>query len=321
MTRNVDIEWWAVAALSTGVTQVGRRTLAAMGVTALLTGIAAPAMAQTPPAQAANAGFTNVLFNSDFSTATLSAELSCAGTPQTKKWKQGLFWEGQNDLRNVVPCSQIGIGYDSVFQHNVLDLEWTASGNTDPYRATSISTFPLDTVSPHFAFRHGYIEAVARISTTATGVWPAIWTWGDSAVLYSNTPPFKRDVPASEFDIMEAWGGPQVQIGSHLHEWYSNVINATLFAYSQSPYDLTKPHTFGLLWASNGVLWQGGYICAYVDNVQRGCANTTAASEAQDAFLILGMGVGCNQNYSDVSCLNGLKRADMLVSRVTVFGQ
>ena len=68
------------------------------------------------------------------------------------------------------------------------------------------------------------------------------------------------------------------------------------------------PHTYGLLWTSNGVEYQGGQVCAYADNVLQGvCQPTTAATEAQDFFLILSMEVGCNYNYSDRSCLGRLE--------------
>jgi hypothetical protein len=53
----------------------------------------------------------------------------------------------------------------------------------------------------------------------------------------------------------------------------------------------------------------------------QGCLETTSASEAQSVFLNLSMGVGCNYKFADRSCLNRLKRADLLVSRITVYGE
>ncbi len=282
------------------------------------------AAAPVPPPQAANAGFTQVLFNSSFANTTLSAQLSCAGTPQTAPWKQGLWWEGQNNPAGVAPCRQITIAYDPVFGQDVLDLTWTASGNTDPYDATTISTFPLDTVSPHFAFRHGYVEVVARVTPMATGVWPAIWAWSDNELLEVNSPPFAAGMPASEMDIMEAYGPNSttpIGMDAALHEYYSTEDGGFLLNDYPAPVDVTKPHTYGWMWASKGIQWQGGSVCSYIDNVEQGCQPTTAASEAQQMFLILSMGVGCNYNYANRSCLNGLARADMLVSRVTVFGE
>jgi hypothetical protein len=275
----------------------------------------------SPPPQAAHAGFTEVLFDSEFGHTDLAAQLSCAGTPQTAPWKQGLWWEGWKNPAGVAPCHQISIVYDQGSGQNVLDLKWTASENTDTYHATTVSTFPLDVVSPHFSFRHGYIEAVVRVSTMATGVWPAIWAWGDNALIMESTPPYTSFMSSSEFDVVEGWGGAQPEVGAHLHEWYKPHIAATLFDARPAPFDLTKVHTYGWLWDSNGKQWQGGYVCSYVDNVKKGCAKTTAASEGQSFFLILSMGVGCHYKYRDLSCIGSLSRADMYVSRVTVFGR
>jgi Glycosyl hydrolases family 16 len=304
-------------------------------IIAFLIGISDVAVAKPPPAppprrpplQAATAGFMTVLFNDNFASASpgyLATDLSCAGTPQTAPWKQGLWWEGQNNVNGVAPCSQISIAYDKPSGQNVLDLEWTAAGNTDTYDATTVSTFPLNTYPPHFSFRHGYVEVVARVTPMATGVWPVIWMWSDNSLIETNTPPYASGMPASEMDIMEAYGPTStspIGMDSTLHEYYSTEGGGFLFDDYPAPVDVTQPHTYGWLWASDGEQWQGGYVCSYIDNVEQGCANTTAASEAQQMFLILSMGVGCNYNYSDRSCIGSLSRADMYVSRVTVFGQ
>ena len=55
-----------------------------------------------PPPVAAQFGFVNKLFESDFAAASsLSGMLSCAGTPQIAPWKQGLWWEGQSNPAGV----------------------------------------------------------------------------------------------------------------------------------------------------------------------------------------------------------------------------
>jgi hypothetical protein len=273
----------------------------------------------TPPLQAVNAGFTQVLFNSNFGIGTLSAQLSCAGTPQSAPWKQGLWWEGQNSPAGVAPCSQIAIVADPASKSRALDLTWLPS-QTDTYNATTISTFPLDIVSPHFAFRHGYAEAVLRVTPMATGVWPVFWLWSDNSTMWANTPPFTATPPGVEIDIFEAHGGSPTEYDAGIHEYYSTTTGALLVDKKPPPFDMAQPHTYGLLWTSNGVEYQGGKICAYVDDVLQGCQSTTAATEAQSLFLILSMGVGCNYKFSDRPCLGGLSQADMLVSRVTVYG-
>jgi len=70
----------------------------------------------------------------------------------------------------VAPWNQISLVRDPVFGQQVLDLAWLAAGNHDPFDATAIPTFPLDTVSPHFAFRHGYVEIESRLGAVAPRV-------------------------------------------------------------------------------------------------------------------------------------------------------
>ncbi len=287
---------------------------------------ASPSTAPTPPPQAANAGFTTVLFNSNFASTTLAAQLSCAGKAQTAPWKQGLWWEGQSNPSSVAPCSQISLVNDPVAKQNVLDLEWTVSGNTDAYDATTVATFPLTTYPYHFAFRHGYVEFVMRAIPNAPGVWPEAWLWSDNSLIESNEPPNWGGGETAEIDVMEGHGqnsaNPQgatgaIQLVAALHEYGGN--NA--YTINPETFDWTQVHTYGLLWTAPTQQWSGGEICSYVDNVLQGCSATTSYTEANDLFLMLSMGVGCNYQNGNRSCLNGLARADLLVSRVTVFGE
>ena len=104
--------------------------------------LTATANAQIPPPPAAAAGFTTVLFQTDFAALSdLVGVLSCAGAPQTAPWKQALWWEGESDPSGVAPCGQISLVGDAVFGHQVLDLAWLAAGNHDDFDATAISTF------------------------------------------------------------------------------------------------------------------------------------------------------------------------------------
>jgi hypothetical protein len=285
------------------------RTRASCAAALLL--LAMPAAAQLP-AQAVAAGFTRVIFQSNFHQMTageFARELSCAGTPQTATWKQGFWWEGQNDPAGVAPCSQIGLAWDPIMGQ-VLDLVWTAAGNTDAENATTISTFPLDIFSPHFSFHHGYVEVLLRATPGNTGTWPVVLAWSDNSVIVANMPPYTNSLPSSEFDIFEgyvgAWGP---MIDAALHE-YPGTNGFTSLSYA----DFTRPHIYGWLWTT-------GQVCSYLDNQLRGCLATTSASETQSVFLNLSMGVGCNYRFADRSCLNGLTRADLLVSRITVYGE
>jgi hypothetical protein len=284
---------------------------------AVLLSLAMPAAAQ-PPVQAFAAGFTRVIFESNFhkmTAAVFARELSCAGTPQTATWKQGFWWEGQNDPNGVAPCSQIGLA-DDPLMGRVLDLVWTASGNTDAQNATTISTFPLDIFSPHFSFHHGYVEVVLRATPASAGTWPVVSTWSDNSVIASNTPPYADTMPSSEFDIFEGNGGfwPASLVAA-IHE-YPGTNGFTTEPIGT--FDFTRPHTYGWLWHATA---GAGEVCSYLDSQLQGCLETTSASETQNVFLNLSMGVGCNNQVTDRSCLNGLARADLFVSRITVYGE
>src|SRR5208282_5444418 len=155
----------------------------------------------TPPY--VQAGFTNVIFNTNFSTASLSSQLSCYNASFAGPWSQGVWWE------TTAPCSNISIVNDSAFGYNVLDLKWTLAGDAGSSQDdTTIETFPYPygypgVVPSHFAFQYGYYEAVMRVSTAATGVWPAIWMWGDTTVTQQLTAAdgWTSSLNAPEFDV------------------------------------------------------------------------------------------------------------------------
>jgi len=199
-------------------------------------------------------GFVSKLIESDFAaTGSLSGMLSCACTPQIAPWKKGLWWGGQSNPGGVAPCSQIGLVRDPVFGHQVLDLAWLAASNHDAFDATTISTFPLGTVSPHFAFRHGYVEVELRLAAAPPGICGAAYMWGDPSTIFANTPPFQNTIPPAEFDIVEH-GVPHVDSGliydSAIHEWYESGTNA--FIAGPWGFDATQPHRYGFLWVASG---------------------------------------------------------------------
>jgi hypothetical protein len=287
---------------------------------------AVTAAAKDPPPAAAGAGFTTILFETDFAAIPgLVGVLSCAGTPQTAPWKQGEWWEGQNDPSGVAPCRQISLVQDPAFGHQVLDLAWLAAGNHDIADNTAISTFPLDTVSPHFAFRHGYVEVELRLGSAAPGIYASVVGWGDESVIFANTPPYQARVPAAEFDIVEIsapWSGPWLAFDSAIREWYDpGVFQGGANAFIAGPFavDATQPHRYGFLWVPGGQ-WQGGWVCSLIDDQWQGCRQTTAASEAAREFLLISMGILCNPGGGR-SCIGNLQRADLYVSRVTVWGE
>jgi len=136
-------------------------------VAALLAALAQGSYAQTAPPAAANAGFTRLLANQDFSKARV--DLGCAGASQKHFWNQGLWYE-----KTFPPCDQISSVSEPIAGHNVLDLRWLPSQN-DPYDATTIETMAGD-YSQFYDFQHGYYEAIFRVSPwNIGGLWPEFW--------------------------------------------------------------------------------------------------------------------------------------------------
>src|SRR5271166_489435 len=283
------------------------------------------------PAQAVSAGYSTVLLGQNFATDALS--LDCAGQTQSAFWHQGMWWE------TPPPCSQIAIAPDSMFGQNVLDIKWLRS-TTSTSNSMAITTMPYglkngDTIPPAFSFQYGYYEIVLRASTNVVGTWPAAWALGTGTAqrIVGQTAP--TDVP--EFDFAEFNGGNSATPSSaNFGSSYFNSIDGlntgvidwliggkdggyTIFRSYVSPYDWTLPHAYGWLWTPT-------QICSYIDNVQKGCQATSAnpAMTNEPVYPILSFGVGCNYQYSDISCTDGrygavLNRADLLVSRLTIW--
>ena len=273
-----------------------------------------------PPPQAKDAGFDVLIFETDWSKVkNLGDVFSCgAAGDQTKDWKQGLWFEA-NEATGLAPCAQISLVNDQALGGKALDLAWIAASNTDSLDNTAITTFPIDTVSPHFAFRHGYLEIVMRATNpTNPGVWATAWLAADGAITAANVPPFAFIIPLVELDAAELHGPSQLDAaiyeavdgGTNQYVGPNNDVTAN--------FDFSAPHTYGFLWSTLGQ-GKGGQVCSYLDNQLRGCAPTTGITEGQDFFLILSIGSGCNFVPGDRTCMGGLARADLLVSRVSVW--
>jgi|SRR5271165_4496955 len=314
MKLPVDLIVRAVRVLIT-LTRV-RATVRIGFVAVLVFGIAGPTLAQMPPPQAANAGFVVAQLNQDFTKQTILS-LSCDGgtdRASTKEvWHMGLWWENPS-----APCSQATLSRDSSIGSQVLDLAWLAS-QSDTYDATSISTMARNYQS-FTGFRHGYYEAIYRVTPfNKPGIWPVFWLWDSASVLFANNPPWQSTNIANEIDISETntTGGVYNWFDSAVHAWGTGAAGF-IHEGNLPNFDYTKYHKYGLLWTGNG-LWKAGTVCTYIDDVQQGCATTDATAEASDHFLILSMGVGCNWQFGNRSCLSGLSRVDMLVRSVRVW--
>jgi len=273
-----------------------------------------------PPKQASDAGFKTLLFETDWSKVkTLTDVFSCQGGDQSKDWKQGLWFEA-NETTGMAPCTQIALAQDQALGGQVLDLAWIAAGNIDSQDNTAVTRFPIDTVSPHFAFQHGYVEVVMRATQpTNAGVWASAWGLGDGAVISDNIPPFAFLIPLVELGYAELHGVSQLD--SAIYESNQGGTNQYIGPNNDvtGSFDFSQPHIYGFLWQTLGQ-GKGGQVCSYLDNALRGCAPTTGSTEGQPFFLILSVGSGCNFTPGDRTCMAGLARADLFVQRVSVWG-
>lgn len=156
-----------------------------------------------------------------------------------------------------------------------LKLTWL---NTQPYWLTTISTLASDYGFYH-AWQYGYFEVSMRWDTV-TGAWPALWMMPIEDI--------RGTGHGGEIDIFEGQGAtPNLFFGT-LHEWqngvsiYSNINNT----YPVSA-DLSKSHTYGLLWTPGQITW-------YLDNVPLHSEPTPSIFDSLHFFLILTMSEGSN---------------------------
>lgn len=250
------------------------------------------APAVPPPPQVANLGYTQNLVNQDFSTGIL--DLACDGQSQLNFWHQGMDFEVP-----PAPCSQIGIVTDPLIGQKVLNLKWHVS-QTNAFDATAVTTMARDHAL-YYAYGHGYFEVVFRATPSGIGgIWPGFWMVGAHAVIYKDLPPFNA-APGSELDIVELRGEQPTYVSSNLHE-NGNGLGSAYSGFVPG-FDYTQYHKYGYLWVGGGQ-FQQGWVCMYLDDVQKGCARVNAPAEYQRHFLILSLQMGCRWLYADRSCIN-----------------
>jgi hypothetical protein len=219
----------------------------------------------TPPPQAA--GY-NLAFADDFSTLNISPNMLGNYT-----WYQGLWWQ-----QTVAPPSQFTVS------NSILTLNWQ-NGLGD----ASLVTTAKD-ASHYQAWRYGYFEARMAWGNTTMGAWPAFWLIPVEDITGGDVVNGVRD--SGEIDIMEGQGGsyPNTVYGT-VHEWKNNsdvYNNNSSNAYNApSGVDLSRYHTYGVLWTPGTISW-------YFDNQLIHSANTTAIFDQQTFYIVLGSQEGVN---------------------------
>ena len=231
----------------------------------------------SPPAQAAAAGFTNLVFHSDFIS---QPEVSPNGTDVRDH-----FWYW--DTNGISSTSQFTINATAV--PGVFDGKPTTPGarvgvltlnsSNDTYSSCLKSTYngqPLSVTTG--TMNHGYIEAYWQFSNTVTGGggpsggWPAFWSFGLQGIY----PNIVNGVIVPECDFTEAYpagtsGSGTTQI-STCHNWLTaggSPTSADEYNTNGKNVRATQPTDGG--WHTTGMLWQGngttGTLQFYQDNV------------------------------------------------------
>jgi hypothetical protein len=237
--------------------------------------------APTPPTEAANAGFTTLAANYDFSQplyATQSNWLDCNNT------NNSLIWHiGSPGFGATLPCN-INQVTDPVSGLKVLDMQYLNSyfatyGLTGNENFVSMQTVSKGGVNQGgtltASYPNGYIEASYRLDTTAAVNPPlpgpdGVWTWiaGGHALASSN-----------EFDIAELYGSGAADAsgqgqGAVWATWnFGCANNPGCTSRLPAGYGTTTYHRYGVLFTSNGT--NSTYLCSFIDGVFQACNFTT----------------------------------------------
>jgi hypothetical protein len=240
----------------------------------------------TPPTEAANAGFTTLAANYDFSQplyAVQSNWLDCVGNNASVPWHKG----APGVISNV-PCN-INQAVDPSGGQTVMALKYLNSYSS--YANSGLGNYvSMQTVTNGGANQGGtttpsfpnmYVEAVYRIdnvsSTGASGN-DGVWDW-------QTTP--GSSAGAIEFDFGELYGNNAGDSGTgnwgNAHaggfiwtSWSTPCGSRNCNLYVPSGWSADTYHKYGGLITSDGAtaVWN----CAFIDDVLQQCVNPSALS-------------------------------------------
>lgn len=274
----------------------------------------------SPSSAVAAAGFTNLKFNDDFTSAATIA--SSGSVNQTAGINWYWSWEavttGSYSMNTTGTAAGVSNGNTGGGAHassagGILTI--TGPGYPNATLCTvagrEISIAPAaGTGNWQYCGFECYMQfnPVGNTSTVAsTSGWPAWWTWDvqDSSTIGFGQGPTGGAGTQTEFDIMECfgtieWGGianPTGFWGSAIHYPAGTTTTASTGA--------TAPTYVDSNWHLFSVVWKAGSITSYIDNVSIGTMNTTTAcpnldSDNQRLFMILGTGIGWPLNIDYV---------------------
>jgi beta-glucanase (GH16 family) len=226
------------------------------------------------PAQAAAAGFKNLIFDDEFNSInTISPNNS--GTYNWYTWNP-------YSTSAEMPLSDFQV------QNGCLTIETDLSGYSAGLMTINSTTDTAGT------FQLGYFEARMQFYPAGSqgGAWPAFWSYALQAI--------QGTTPYAELDFIEAYpgGAGGATLGSNgvtllttVHQWTSSSSS------TQQPNDVPALpanfnydafHIYGCLWTTDSVTW-------YIDNqpvmtVATGPGTSFTALEQDQMFLVLGTG-------------------------------
>ncbi len=231
------------------------------------------ASAQTVPAQAAAAGYTDLVFHDEF---TSPSTISPNGTGSYNWYTTNFF-----NASATLPRS----GYS--VQGGYLQINTDASGYSDGLATAA----PGHTTQ---AWQHGYFEASIRFNPAGYegSAWPAFWSWSIEDATGQDESNGTRG-PYGELDFMEAYpiAPRKIAIATTIHQW----VNSTSVSQNSNNgpsipagTNFEQFHTYGCLWTPDKVVW-------YFDNkpvttVQTGPGTPFTAIEQEHMFVMLGTG-------------------------------
>jgi hypothetical protein len=270
------------------------------------------AVSPVPPAPAAAAGFTHVVFEDDFTTNDTIAP--------TQNAASGYKWYWSFDITSTTPwtvqtaataasVSDAGPGTNASPRGGIL----TVNGPGEPNDAlitvpgwslnNGNATLPAE---GNGNWSHAYFEAYiqSRIdgnsSTSPSSGWPAFWSWSIQGLRnFGFGGSSLTTASYSEIDFYETYGtifGNQPgNWTATMHQWPANVSSDGNTQHTDNGW-----HTFGCLWISTGT--GAGQVKFYYDGVQvdkaidSGTGQTQFSLESLSQFIVLGSGKGWNMN-------------------------
>jgi beta-glucanase (GH16 family) len=225
------------------------------------------------PAQAAAAGFTNLVFDDEFnSSGTISP--NDTGTYNWYTWNP------------FSAALQLPVS-DTQVSNGCLTIQTDLSGY-------SAGLLTINSTNPAAGtFQHGYFEARMQFYPAGSqgGAWPAFWSYALEGI--QGQPQF------SELDFIEAYpggaggatyGNNGVTLLTTVHQWTGSHSTQQANDVPTLPqgFNYDAFHIYGCLWSTNSVTW-------YIDNqpvmtVATGPGTSFTALEQDHVFLALGTG-------------------------------